>query len=369
MRYFIFLLFCVFTLSGCDNDRPVINSIQGVSADLANQASITGIMRVYVVGKGFGNERGRLIIGDREMSVSEWNDNRILFHLNRENWSTGNVKVITHNENEVNGPMFIPATPIEDHTSLEDEYAQYIDSFALANGLIDNPDFPGWTDWMKSEGNQNFRPLKIYVLAFQRQLIERKHITISYNYFNDVPLEQIRPWPLDIDQADVTDEQWNAAQELVHLSKVREFLEACYPSFSFRVKKNLSSQEADIVVYANSRRNYTVGPTNTNPNNNFTSINITLDVNLAHEIGHFLLGWNGHHCNRLNCNTADVTPGLNMPPTTLPESQLCILDQGPSGNICNACAAGLGIPLNQIDPNRVQRIKREFNGRYSVNRP
>lgn len=360
-------------LTACDDGpRYQMITVQGVGQhlDITHQSEFDRYGPIIIRGTGFGQVMGRVTIDGHPIEVQRWEPRRIVFSSvlvnHRQN---GILRVMIPNgeeEIELQGPELLLL-----NDRIRQRYEEYIDRYAEENGLDNDPDFPGWADWMK--GNDPYAGY--YQNSLQRQMIENKRIVISYNYHLDRPLTRNRDWELNFERDQTNPETWETLQEVEHMMKLEDLLEAAYPGYHFQVVKGLEKEEADIVVYTNrgGQRNESQGPTRIDESRsdaNYHTIKCVLDVTLIHEIGHYLLGTNQHHCGAENCNLEVVIPGQHMPPTTLEQVQECTMDQGPSGQWCNACAAGLGIPREAWTEARnrsLSNLKRAFNGRYRSN--
>ncbi len=313
-----------------------------------------------ILGRGLGAAPGQVWIGDELLgAAAAWAPGRIRV-TPRWNGPGGRLRIVRADGVEVRGPMVYPvnANAGAPRDPLDEAYDAYVDRYARDNGLENDPDWPGWAEWMKSGPDvDGFSPRSRYRIAFQKHKLEAtpghgKVVTVAYSYHQGHPYPGLEPWPSAIDRDQVPDAQWNAIQELLHMLFLKRYLQAAFPSWTFWFVFEGASAQADILVKANhpSRREFTL-------ENGVPTIYVTADSVLAHEMGHYLSSGTWHHFR--GQNPAGQPEGQTMPPGP---AQACFLDHG--SGWCNACLAGFGIPRDSFDPVVYRGMLAELAPRY-----
>lgn len=180
-----------------------------------------------------------------------------------------------------------------------------------------------------------------FAIPFQKQAVERKHVTIAYSYdARRGPYSVRRPLFVAPAGSPITPAQARRIDEEYHMRWLERFLEASFPTYRFRAVFEGDSARADVAIRANGNQDITHQERDGN-----WVIQLSTDVVLIHELGHYL-GLSHHYDEDPQTRRPlNARQGLRMPPGPRQERTF----DGSLGAWCNACLAALDIPSAQWD--------------------
>ena len=326
---------------------------------------VTTAHPVTVLGSGYGAERGTVYLvpadwqGDLEdlpieqtPRIDQWRNHKIVF-LPFWLCQSGRLVVVRADGRILRGPQVdIEKLQYGQRSDLDRAYDAHIDQYAAENRAHDPRLDAGWVAWMKSgELGQYDNPRSRYKPVFQKHVLERKQITIAYQYNPRRGPYRVRQHLfVPSDGRVLRPEVQERLDEVEHTKLVRQMLEAAFPTYRFQVILGGNPDRVDVVVNANSSMNLTTVNWQGVP-----TIDVQTDVVLVHEMAHYL-GVSHHYDEDENHIPIGAREGRRMPPGGV---QRCTMD-GQPGKWCNACLAGLGIPASEWNRNAEIHLFSQF---------